>query len=157
MKPAALVVPDIPSFSVDKGFWYEIPGHLATDVSVGSMVRVPMSGRRTRGWVISISEREPDGLKEIAGVSGKVPIFDAGMLGSLRWVATHYLSPFSTILARATPPNLPRKLPAPASYDADGEPREGPVAELAERSAGGGNAPITAIAGSWQGFEWRRR
>lgn len=154
MTQAALVVPDIPSFSVDKGFWYEIPDHLASDISVGSVVRVPLSGRRTRGWVVSIGERDKDRLKEIAAISGSVPVFDTDMLGSLRWAATHYISPLSTIFARATPPNLPRKLPRSAKFAPPEASQGGLMAELAQRSSQGLNAPITAIAGSWQTYDW---
>ncbi len=33
------------------------------------------------------------------------------MLRSLRWAATHYVAPLSTVLARCAPPNLPRRKP----------------------------------------------
>src|SRR5690606_16350233 len=49
---AVRVVPNVPSFSVDGGFWYSVPESI--EVVVGSQVRVPLSGRRVRGWVVEV-------------------------------------------------------------------------------------------------------
>ena len=105
----AQVVPAIPSFAVDDGFAYRIPDHLAT-VTVGSIVRVPVGGRRLRGWVVGVREGRSDrALRDIISVSGARPIFDERQLGVLRWVALHYVAPTSVVLPKAGPPNLPGK------------------------------------------------
>ncbi|MFN2487139.1 MAG: hypothetical protein ABR609_11135, partial [Acidimicrobiia bacterium] len=45
----------MPTFSVDEGFWYS-----ATEgTELGSMVRVPLGGRRVRGYVVELSDRPP--------------------------------------------------------------------------------------------------
>jgi primosomal protein N' (replication factor Y) len=41
------------------------------------------------------------------------------MLGSLRWVATHYVAPLSTVLSRCAPPNIPRAKPKAALSEVD--------------------------------------
>ena len=111
------VVPDVPSFAVDDGFAYAVPEGL--NPSVGSIVRVPLGGRRVRGWVVGIGEPSKPGLRQILSVSGDVPAFDRALLGVLRWAAAHYVAPVSTLLAKASPPNVPRsggtKRPSPVA------------------------------------------
>ncbi|GIU93426.1 MAG: hypothetical protein KatS3mg011_2332 [Acidimicrobiia bacterium] len=102
---AARVVPDVPSFSVDGGFWYGFDPE--DPVTVGSLVRVPLGGRRVRGFVVEVGNPPVESLKPIAGVSGATPIFDPPHLESLRWAAIHYVAPLATLLGRAGPPNLP--------------------------------------------------
>jgi primosomal protein N' (replication factor Y) len=80
---------------------------------VGSLVRVPLGGRRVRGWVVAAGLPERDGLKAVLGRSGDLPVFDVKLLQVLRWAAAHYVAPFSSLLAKATPPNLPKGKAAP--------------------------------------------
>ncbi len=101
----ARVVPAVPSFSVDKGFLYSIPESMA--VTIGTLTRVPLGGRRVRGYVVGFEESDSERLKPIAGVSGDLPIFDAPLLETLRWVAAHYVAPLSMVLEKAAPPNNP--------------------------------------------------
>jgi primosomal protein N' (replication factor Y) len=104
---ACQVVPDIPSFAVDDGFSYLIPEGI--DVSVGSRVRIRVSGRRMKGFVTAIFPAPPDRkLLPLDGVTGSIESFDEGTLPVLRWAATHYVSPMSTILKRTIPANVPR-------------------------------------------------
>ena len=49
------VVPDVTG--LDKQFDYSLPGQMRAAVSVGSIVRVPLHGRRVRGWVTAL---DPD-------------------------------------------------------------------------------------------------
>jgi len=106
----AQVVPELPTFAVDDGFAYRIPDTLG-EVSVGSIVRVPLGGRRVRGYVVDLREIEPGGrpLKDIMAVSGDYPVFDERLLQTLRWCAIHYVAPLGAVLGRAAPPNLPRR------------------------------------------------
>lgn len=81
-------------------------------LSIGDIVRVPLGGRKVRGYVTAVSEETPErSLRSIAARSGNRGVFDAAMLRSLRWAATHYVAPLSTVLARCAPPNLPRRKP----------------------------------------------
>jgi primosomal protein N' (replication factor Y) len=106
--PIAQVVPDLPTFAVDAGFRYRIPDTLE-GITVGSMVRVPLGGRRVRGYVVELRSDEGDRrLKDIAAVSGDVPVFGPRLLETLRWAAVHYVAPLAAVLGKAAPPNLPR-------------------------------------------------
>jgi primosomal protein N' (replication factor Y) (superfamily II helicase) len=104
---AVRVVPDVASFAVDDGFAYSVPDGLT--VGVGDLVRVPLGGRRVRGWVIGPAHRR-DGrrLRDILGRSGDLPVFDAAMLAVVRWAAAHYVAPMAAVLSKVTPPNLPK-------------------------------------------------
>ena len=102
----ARVVPDIPSFAVDDGFRYSIPADLTIDV--GSIVRVPLGGRKVRGFVVAIEKGSAEGMKPIRGRSGAADVFNPRLLQTLRWAAQHYVAPLSVLLRRAAPPNLPR-------------------------------------------------
>ena len=46
------VLPDVTG--LDKQFDYLVPDELADDLTVGSIVRVPLHGRRVRGWVTAV-------------------------------------------------------------------------------------------------------
>jgi primosomal protein N' (replication factor Y) len=153
VSPVVRVVPDVPSFAVDDGFWYSVPDHLAPDIAVGSIVRVPLSGRRVRGWVVQSAERRQGSLKDVASISGNVPVFDERLLRGLTWAANHYVAPISTLLARATPPNLPRSLPGPAPLP--GVQRSShPISNVVTRSAQGKSTPVTALVSNWHRLDW---
>ncbi len=128
----AQVVPAVPTFAVDDGFAYAVPADFADDLRVGSVVRVPLGGRRVRGYVVDVRDRDVSGLKEVAAVSGHGPVFDGRLLQTLRWAAVHYVAPLAALLAKAAPPNLPRRPGAP------GEPPGGPWAE----------SPLPAVTGA---------
>ena len=145
----AQVVPDLPSFALDRGFAYRVPPDLETSVSIGSIVRVPLSGRRVRGYVVGLDDRSADGLKDIRSVSGAWPCFDAPMLQTLRWAATYYVAPLSVILAKTGPPNLARnvadrKLPSLA-------PINSPLRALTASATAGRHARAAQILaeGDW--------
>ena len=46
------VLPDVPA--IDRAFDYLVPEPLGDQVRVGTMVRVPLSGRRVAGWVLEV-------------------------------------------------------------------------------------------------------
>lgn len=151
--PAARVVPDVASFAVDEGFWYSIPEHLANDLKIGSLVRVPLSGRRVRGWVVELVDNHEGNLKDIAAISGSAPVFDGRLFEGLTWVARHYVAPFSTLLTRATPPNLPRRIP--------GSPNTPEISSLdhalrpvIDKSASEERSPVVGMVGNWRALTW---
>ncbi|MGI9665645.1 MAG: hypothetical protein ACR2N2_00895 [Acidimicrobiia bacterium] len=104
---ACQVVPAIPTFAVDDGFTYAVGDR--TDVSVGSRVRIRVGGRRLRGYVTALVPTPFDrDILDIDGVVGTLPSFRERDLELLRWAATHYVTPLSTVLERTVPPNVPR-------------------------------------------------
>ena len=147
----ARVVPDIPTFAVDDGFAYRVPADLVEQVAVGSLVRVPLAGRRVRGYVIGL-EQDPEDLhprrlKDVRSVSSPVPVFTEAMLPSLRWAAGHYVAPLAGVLAKAGPPNLPKR---PPPLELPGVPRaDGPVPDVAGAAAAGGlSGTVQVVAGT---------
>ena len=153
MNRAARVVPDVAAFAVDDGFWYAIPEHLAPELDVGVIVRVPLSGRRVRGWVVELADEHPGDLKEVSGISAAVPVFDPPLLKSLEWAARHYVAPVSTLLTRATPPNLPRSVPSSPRPGSASAPRHA-ISDVVARSAHRLSVPVTALVGNWHDPTW---
>ncbi|NND03026.1 MAG: hypothetical protein HKN91_09585, partial [Acidimicrobiia bacterium] len=104
------------TFAVDDGFSYAIPDGM--EPAIGSIVRIPLGGRRVRGWVTGLRDGDTDGLKALVGISGARPIFSEQLLSTLRWAAVHYVSPLAPLLQKAGSPNLPKvgrvKLDGPA-------------------------------------------
>ena len=136
------MVPGVPSFSVDGGFRYAIPE--ALEVGFGAVVRIPLGGRRVRGFVIDVADAdESSALKPIAAVSGDAPVFDAALLETLRWAALHYVTPLSTTLERAAPPNNPRR---PSSrVHAPVGPVVEPLAGVVEAVSSGRRSPPAVV------------
>ncbi len=117
---------------------------------VGTVVRVPLHGRRVRGWVVE------DGVEPEAAVSELRPlakVVSAGpppdVVDLCRWVAWRYAGPLSLLLRSASPPNVvdpssPRELhtavypprAVPEGLALPGEPRAvlvwPPAADLRE-------------------------
>ncbi len=108
----AQVVPNLATFAVDDGFSYRIPDGV-DGVAVGSLVRVPLGGRRVRGFVTHLREGvAPDKLRDVAGVVGDFPLFTPRLLETLRWTAVHYVAPLAAVLAKSGPPNVARRVRA---------------------------------------------
>lgn len=104
----AQVVPDLPTFAVDDGFAYEVPDDVA-GIEIGSVVRIPLGGRRVGGYVVRLREGRPSRpLRPITGRSGELAVFDRRGLETLRWVALHHVVPLAMALRLARPPNNPR-------------------------------------------------
>lgn len=102
------------------------------ELAIGDIVRVPVGGRRVRGYVTAIGDGEPERpLRAVISRSGSWGVFGRSMLESLRWVSTHYVAPLSTVLSRCAPPNLPRTNPKAATSVFAAEP--GPLTNWGER------------------------
>ncbi len=122
---------------------------------VGSIVRVPLSGRKVRGYVVETTADRDGSLKDIAALSSQVPVFDAGLLESLRWVASHYVAPLAVVLDRAAPPNLPSPVDGSGGVVAlavSGAAH--PIDEVVRSAVATRKRPTTALIGPWQSLEW---
>lgn len=121
------VAPDVTA--VERTFDYEVPAALAARVRVGSIVRVPLHGRRVRGWVVA-DDVEPevrDALLPLAAVVSEGP--PPAVVELARWVAWRWCGPLVAVLRSASPPNVvPPGGPGPG--------------------AGAPGAPSTAAAGA---------
>ena len=132
---------------MDDGFAYRIPQILAEEIEIGSVVRVPLAGRRIRGYVVGLERSPPDigpgDLKDIRSLSSPIPVFTESMLPTLRWAADHYVAPIARILAKTGPPNLPKASP-PIELPSI-PPVTGPVPETSEAAVAGGAAAIVQV------------
>ncbi len=142
----AQVVPDIPTFAVDDGFSYSISPDM--NVELGTIVRVPLGGRRVRGHVVGLRTGETDSLKPINAVSSSFPIFHTRLLETLRWLATHYVAPLSVLLSKAAPPNLPRPVRIP-SLDPIATQLPSPIPDLSKALAEGRHARPHYLLTRW--------
>lgn len=151
------MVPAVPSFAVDNGFWYSVPPERTIEISVGSLVRVPLGGRRTRGYVVETSLDPPrpiEKLRPLGPLVMKLPVFDRQLLETLVWAANRYVAPLAVLLDRAVPPNLANRLPDPVP---DASPFSGsshPLSDFAGAIADGKRRPAMVFLGSWWELDW---
>jgi primosomal protein N' (replication factor Y) len=106
------VAPDLTA--VERVFDYVVPDALAPLVRVGTIVRVPLHGRRVRGWVVADdveSETTEDRLLEIVAVASDGPPPDVVDLAD--WIAWRWSGPRIAVLRSASPPNRAASTPKP--------------------------------------------
>src|SRR5262249_17999074 len=80
----AKVLADVAALA-PRPFDYVAPDALRADVRIGSVVRVPLQGRRVRGWVVGLSDRADTErrLMPIARISSAGP--SADVLALAEW------------------------------------------------------------------------
>lgn len=112
-------------------------------------MRVPLAGRRVRGYVIGLeTEDEPSGdrkLRDVRSISSPVPVFTEAMLPTLRWAAAHYVAPLAGVLAKSAPPNLPKR-PSPRRLPSV-PPAGSPVSSAGKTAASRDPAIVQVLAG----------
>jgi primosomal protein N' (replication factor Y) len=123
------VLPDVTA--VDRAFDYSVPDALAASVRVGAIVRVPLHGRRVRGWVIADrvdAETSTAKLLDVVAVVSAGPPPDVVALSE--WVAWRWSGPRAAVLRSASAPNrvAPDAVPAGAGSDPTGGPHPLPGA-----------------------------
>lgn len=106
------VLPDVAA--LDKTFDYAVPDGW-DDVRVGTMVRVPLHGRRVGAWVVATDVTPPPGvrLKPLAKVTGWGP--PPPLVDLARWASWRWAGPVRAVLRTASPPAAVRGLPSPAA------------------------------------------
>jgi primosomal protein N' (replication factor Y) len=90
--------------AIDRAFDYVVPPDLAADVRVGTVVRVPLHGRRVKGWVLEadvVPEAEPDKLVALVAVVSAGP--PADVVDLCTWTAWRWAGPRALVLRAATP------------------------------------------------------
>jgi primosomal protein N' (replication factor Y) len=103
------VRPDEPA--IDKTFDYLVPPSMSEQIRIGTIVRIPLHGRRVGGWVVEDRVVPPVGvrLQSITKVSGWGPppeLFDLAEWASWRWAGRP-----AALLRTASPPSIVRGLP----------------------------------------------
>ena len=97
------VAPDLTA--VERVFDYVVPDALAPLVRVGAIVRVPLHGRRVRGWVVadSVTPETEERLLEVIAVASQGP--PAEVVDLTDWIAWRWRGPRIAVLRSASPPN----------------------------------------------------
>jgi primosomal protein N' (replication factor Y) len=106
------VLPDVPA--VDRAFDYAVPIELADAVGVGTMVRVPLHGRRVRGWVLGTnveSEAPRDRVLPIRAIVSAGP--PAQVVELTEFAAWRWAGPRAAFLRAASAPNVVADTRAP--------------------------------------------
>ncbi len=116
----ARVLPDVAGF--DRELDYEVPARLAGDIRPGTIVRVPLQGRRVRGWVVAYPVEPPEGiaLRPLAKVTGWGP--EAGILELASWAAWRWAGRRRSFLVTASPKFAVPRLVARAGPGATASP-----------------------------------
>ncbi len=152
-------------------FDYRAPAARARGAAPGARVRVPFGRRSQVGVVVEITDRSAvptERLRDIDALLDATPVFDAPLLGLLRWCADYYHHPIGEVLAAALP-RLARAgaartalverwylTQAGAMAYAAGEPRRAPRQRaLLERLRSAAGAGIDAPALFAQSSSWR--
>jgi primosomal protein N' (replication factor Y) len=107
------VAPDLTA--VERAFDYVVPDALAPLVRVGTIVRVPLHGRRVRGWVVAdaVTPETEERLLEVIAVASQGPTADVVDLAD--WMAWRWRGPKIAVLRSASPPN--RVAPEPQNSE----------------------------------------
>ena len=103
------VRPDVPA--IDKEFDYFVPPSMTDSLTVGSMVRIGLHGRRVGGWVVGIGVDPEPGveLRPLAKVSGWGPSEE--IIELARWAAWRWAGRTASLLRTASPATVVRALP----------------------------------------------
>ncbi|MFZ9629560.1 MAG: hypothetical protein ACO3C1_09455 [Ilumatobacteraceae bacterium] len=118
----ARVVPDVSG--LDKQFDYLVPDDLVGTVDVGSLVRVPLHGRRVGGWVVHLTDEHGAGvdaarlvpITKWSSVGPSPELVDLAAWAAVRW-GTARIRPF---LGTASPPSMVPRLPPRRRRDTAG-------------------------------------
>jgi primosomal protein N' (replication factor Y) len=99
---------------IDRAFDYCVPDHLDAAIRVGSIVRVPLGGRRVRGWVIADGVEPPRGveLRPVASAVSAGPSVE--VIALAEWAAWRWAGRARPFLLAASPPRIVAQLPPPA-------------------------------------------
>lgn len=111
---------------------YSVPIHLRNSIRPGSPVDVSVRRQKLAGYVIAVTNEAPPevtGIKDILGVSDRLPLAPESWVGFLDWIAHYYHYPVGQVLCSALPPS-----PAPFTRP---EWRQG------------GNTPTDALLADW--------
>jgi len=111
------VLPDVPS--VDRTFVYELSGTTANnaEAKVGSLVRVPFSGRTVDGWIMGFDAPAPNGgvrqVDKVVSLGPSPDIVELAKRAAVRWAGA-----LSFFMKAASPDKRVLALPRPSRLSA---------------------------------------
>lgn len=100
------VVPLVATWRLDRAFTYRVPGTLSGRVEIGTLVRIPLGGRRVRGIVVGLPDTAEVEVRDVAGVVVEPPLAPPPMPELASWIAMRYAARLSDVLARVVPPRV---------------------------------------------------
>lgn len=142
----ARVLPNVTG--LDKHFDYLVPERFAASVTIGTLVRVPLHGRRVGGWVTALGEPPEGGrvdqhsLKEIAAITGAGP--SADLVGLAEWAGVRWAARRRHFLVAASPTRAVRQLPSAQRTSRVVEPRSAATTSILSSGGGVLRLPPTA-------------
>lgn len=136
------VLPDEPA--IGREFDYSVPAAMVEQVRIGTIVRVPLHGRRVGGWVMADDVEPPEGVavQPVARISGWGP--PAEVLELARWAAWRWCGRTASILRTASPTVAVRGIPRPPTRPA-GAPTTVVTDELAALAAEALAEPVAVV------------
>ena len=104
------MLPDVAA--INKEFDYLVPDSLGDQVRIGTMVRIPLHGRRVGGWVVADRVEPAPGmvLRPLAKVTGWGPAPE--LIDLAGWAAWRWAGRRPALLTTASPDHAVRGLPA---------------------------------------------
>ena len=148
------VTVDVPALA-DQGreLDYLVPERLRAGVGVGTIVRVPLHGRRVAGWVVATDVTPPDGVRlaPLTAVTGAGPAPE--LVELTEWAAWRWAGRRTALLRAASPPGAVRELPPAATHGPPpirpgpwaGAVRDGIAAERAVLRVGPATDPLDVV------------
>ena len=125
------VAPDVTA--VERVFDYLVPDALASLVRVGAIVRIPLHGRRVRGWVVAddVTPDTGERLLEVLAVASDGP--PAGVVELTDWIAWRWSGPRIAVLRSASAPNRVAPSSVPPELASENRTTSGSGAQVHER------------------------
>jgi primosomal protein N' (replication factor Y) len=133
------VAVDVPALA-DQGreFDYLAPA----GIEIGTMVRVPLHGRRVAGWVVDVDVEPVAGMRlaRVAKVSGRGPAPDVVALSA--WGAWRWAGRRTALLRAASPPKAVTALPPAGRWSSGHAVADAAVVRLAAEARAAGEAVV---------------
>jgi primosomal protein N' (replication factor Y) len=121
------VLPDVPALDRVLDYWAP-PG---VDAPLGTIVRVPLQGRRVRGWLVGVADRPDPAAQHVVAVTGLVSEGPPPELAALcEWAAWRWAGPRPLLLRAASPQNVVPIGSGPAEPDVAVHPPTDPPLDL---------------------------
>ncbi len=121
------VLPDVPALDRVLDYWAPPDA----DAPVGTVVRVPLQGRRVRGWLVGTAARPDPAAEHVVAVHGLV---SAGpppeLVAVCEWAAWRWAGPRPLLLRAASPRTIVPVGSVPAEPDVAVHPAVDPPVEL---------------------------
>lgn len=110
-------------FHFDKLFSYTLPDELCTFAKVGCRVRVPFGGgnRSRQGIIVTISEGNSEGLKEVSALLDTTPVLSDELLKMAEFMQKHYFCTYYEAVKAMLPAGLNFKITTVYSSASDVE------------------------------------